>query len=84
MNEELMKKLIFRIDQLEQVVYGGAGSDDVEQKVLLFIKRKGRVTINCINKGVRAINGADHARAVMAILENEKKVRRINDKEWRA
>lgn len=79
----IIKKLLFRIDQLEQVVYGGPSSDDIESKVLLFIKRKGKATVNCVNKGVRSINNAEHARAVLATLENSGDIKKVNDKEWR-
>lgn len=84
MNDDLIKKLLFRIDQLEQVVYGGHSSDDIESKVLLFIKRKGKATVNCVNKGVRSVNNAEHARAILSILENSGEIKKINEKEWRA
>lgn len=85
-DEEVLQNLLFRINQLEMVVYGGfdiqkaqqkikprTSTEDNDTKALKWLLGKERgyfFTVNDLNKGCRAVVNANHARRLIKKWED--------------
>lgn len=86
-DEEVLQNLLFRINQLEMVVYGGfdiqkaqqkvkprTSTEDNDTKALKWLMNKGAgytFTVNDLNKNCRAVVNANHARKLIQKWESK-------------
>lgn len=97
-DEEVLQNLLFRINQLEMVVYGGFDiqkaqqrvkprtlTEDNDTKAIKWLMNKGSgytFTVNDLNKNCRAVVNAKHARRLIDKWTDDAFVMALGAERW--
>lgn len=96
-DEDVLQNLLFRLNQLEMVVYGGYDIEKAQAQRVgkkptknnderaweWVIKRNDPFCVNDLNKGCRAVVNADHARKLINKWLAIGDIEAISEKYWR-
>lgn len=96
-DEEVLQNILFRLNQLEMVVYGGYDIEKAQtqrvgkkptknndEKAWEWITKRDKLfCVNDLNKNCRAVVNADHARKLISKWAASRNIEAVGERYWR-